>query len=98
MVTMTGDMNDIARKTKIETVSMKTLMSTDVFELDYKGQPQANPYARLSPWQIYLALSLPLTAVTLLVWAVFHFWEMRREKPKVAPRNDVESGRFEGGP
>ncbi|KAL8649189.1 MAG: hypothetical protein Q9210_004553 [Variospora velana] len=115
MITMTEDMNDIARKTKIETVSMKvitlvtlfflpgtfisvghiflsTLMSTDVFEVDYKGRSQKNPYANLSPWQIYLALSLPLTAVTLLVWAIFHFWEMRREKPKMAQHRDVEYG------
>ncbi|KAL8919648.1 MAG: hypothetical protein Q9208_006680 [Pyrenodesmia sp. 3 TL-2023] len=119
MVTMTEDMNEIARKTKIETVSMKvitlvtlfflpgtfisvgriflsTLMSTDVFEVDYKGRSQENPYAQLSPWQIYLALSLPLTAVTLLVWAMFHFWEMRREKPKMAQNRDIEYGSVQG--
>ncbi|KAI4186313.1 MAG: hypothetical protein LQ348_004241 [Seirophora lacunosa] len=55
MVIMTEDMNDIARKTKIETVSMKvitlvtlfflpgnfnsTLMSTDIFQQDYQGRP-----------------------------------------------------------
>ncbi|KAI4256438.1 MAG: hypothetical protein L6R42_006224 [Xanthoria sp. 1 TBL-2021] len=120
MVMMTEDMNDIARKTKIETVSMKvitlvtlfflpgtfisvgriflsTLMSTDVFGLDYTGRAQENPYTRLSPWQIYLALSLPLTAVTLLVWAMFHLWEMRREKPKVGQHKDIEYGYVEGG-
>ena len=47
-------------------------MSTHVFELDYEGRRKGNPYARLSPWQIYLAMSLPLTAITLSVWAVFH--------------------------
>lgn len=72
-------------------------MSTDVFGLDYKGRAQENPYARLSPWQIYLALSLPLTAVTLLVWAMFHLWEMRREKPKVGQHRDIEYGYVEGG-
>ena len=72
-------------------------MSTDVFELDYGGRREGNPYARLSPWQIYLAMSLPLTAVTLFVWAVFHFWEMRREKPKVRQRRDIEYGHVEVG-
>ncbi|KAL8743689.1 MAG: hypothetical protein Q9184_008083, partial [Pyrenodesmia sp. 2 TL-2023] len=73
-----------------------TLMSTDVFEVDYKGRSQENPYVHLSPWQIYLALSLPLTAVTLLVWAMFHFWEMRREKPRVAQYRDIENGSVQG--
>lgn len=98
MFTMTEDMNDIARKTKIETVSMKvitlvtlfflpgtfisTLMSTDIFQSDYTGRAEANPYAHLNPVQVYLALSLPLTVVTLLFWAGFHFWEMRHEKQK----------------
>lgn len=128
---MTEDMNDIARKTKIETVSMKvitlvtmfflpgtfisvshpvpndiltkqshipittrrqiecsltfadvpqTLMSTDIFQTDYKGRWRPNPYIQLNPIQIYLALSLPLTVVTLLFWAAFHFWEKRQEK------------------
>lgn len=71
-------------------------MSTDVFEVDYKGRPQENPYVHLSPWQIYLALSLPLTAVTLLVWAMFHFWEMRREKSKMAQHRDIEYGSLQG--
>ncbi|KAL8840888.1 MAG: hypothetical protein Q9170_001152 [Blastenia crenularia] len=98
MVRMTEDMNDIARKTKIETVSMKaitlvtlcflpgtfisTLMSTDVFQLDHSGRPGADPYQHLSPWQIYLAISLPLTVFTVLIWAAFHFWEKRREQQK----------------
>lgn len=72
-------------------------MSTDVFELDYEGRREGNPYARLSPWQTYLAMSLPLTAVTLFVWAVFHFWEMRREKPKVRQHKDIEYGQVEVG-
>ncbi|KAF6229253.1 hypothetical protein HO133_007369 [Letharia lupina] len=98
MFTMTEDMNDIARKTKVETVSMKvitlvtlfflpgtfisTLMSTEIFQSDYTGRGMPNPYANLNPVQIYLALSLPLTVVTLLFWAGFHFWEMRHEKQK----------------
>ena len=72
-------------------------MSTDVFELDYEGRREGNPYARLSPWQIYLAMSLPLTAITLFVWAVFHFWEMRREKPKAREHRDIEYGHLEVG-
>lgn len=106
MVTMTEDMNDIARKTKIETVSMKvitlvtlfflpgtfisTLMSTDIFQADYTGRGRPNPYAHLNPVQIYFALSLPLTIVTLLFWACFHFWEMRHEKQK--KRNHEAAG------
>ncbi|MCJ1454215.1 hypothetical protein MMC28_004566 [Mycoblastus sanguinarius] len=111
MVTMTEDMNDIARKTKIETVSMKvitlvtlfflpgtfisvgrisllTLMSTDMFGSDYTGRHGPNPYANLNPLQIYLALSLPLTAATLLFWAGFHLWEMRHEKQKKKDHQD----------
>ncbi|KAL8718574.1 MAG: hypothetical protein Q9225_004304 [Loekoesia sp. 1 TL-2023] len=95
MVIMTEDMNDIARKTKIETVSMKvitlTLMSTDIFQQDYKGRRESNPYMRLNPVQIYLALSLPLTVVTLLFWAAFHFWEMRREKQKEQHHKDANA-------
>ena len=154
MLRMTTDMNDIARKTKIETVSMKvitlvtlfflpgtfisvgrhfsvvsqsysictirattpgsisvaftsvpktysaffllaqrantarqTLMSTDIFQSsnNSKGQQfigSSNPYVHLNPWQVYLALSLPLTVVTLLVWLGFHLWEKRRENKK----------------
>ena len=64
-------------------------MSTDVFELDYEGRREGNPYAHLSPWQTYLAMSLPLTAITLFVWAIFHCWEMRREKPKMRQHRDI---------
>lgn len=60
--------------------SSQTLMSTDIFHTDYTGRWEPNAYARLNPIQIYLALSLPLTVVTLLFWAAFHFWEKRREK------------------
>ncbi|KAL8934993.1 MAG: hypothetical protein Q9211_004938 [Gyalolechia sp. 1 TL-2023] len=107
MVVMTEDMNEIARKTKIETVSMKvitlvtlfflpgtfisTLMSTDIFQQDYNGRRQSNPYAHLNPVQIYLALSLPLTVVTLLFWAAIHSWEMRREKQKEQRHKDAQA-------
>lgn len=57
-------------------------MSTDIFQSDYTGRGEPNPFAHLNPVQIYLALSLPLTIVTLLFWAGSHFWEMRNEKRK----------------
>lgn len=57
-------------------------MSTDIFQSDYKGRGRPNPYAHFNPVQIYLVLSLPLTAFTLLFWAGFHFWEKRLEKQK----------------
>ncbi|MCJ1391816.1 hypothetical protein MMC18_004683 [Xylographa bjoerkii] len=105
MFTMTEDMNDIARKTKIETTSMKvitlvtlfflpgtfisvgrtflsTLMSTEIFQADATRSGGPDPYARLNPIQVYLALSLPLTVAVLLFWACFHLWEMRHEKQK----------------
>ncbi|KAL8702870.1 MAG: hypothetical protein Q9201_003961 [Fulgogasparrea decipioides] len=95
---MTEDMNDIARKTKIETVSMKvitvvtlfflpgtfisTLMSTDIFQTDGPGHPKPDPYAHLSPLQMYLAASLPLTFITILIWAALHWLEKHKEKLK----------------
>lgn len=57
-------------------------MSTEIFQSDYTGPQRPNPYAYLNPVQIYFALSLPLTVITLLFWAGFHFWEMRNEKQK----------------
>lgn len=59
-------------------------MSTAIFQSDNTGRNRLNPYAHLNPIQLYLALSLPLTVVTLLFWAGFHFWEMRAEKRKEA--------------
>ncbi|KAG6989005.1 hypothetical protein G7Y79_00066g095230 [Physcia stellaris] len=100
MMSMTEDMNDIARKTKIETVSMKvitvvtlfflpgtfisTLMSTDIFGSNNDlSNPGPNPYAYLSPLQLYLAASLPLTFVTILIWAALHWLEKHKENLKV---------------
>ncbi|MCJ1261432.1 hypothetical protein MMC22_001296 [Lobaria immixta] len=96
MFKMTEDMNDIARKTKIETVSMKvitlvtlfflpgtfisSLMSTDVFQSHDAGPKEPSPHAHLNPLQLYLVLSLPLTVVTLLFWAGFHFHEKQKER------------------
>ena len=57
-------------------------MSTAIFSSDNAGRQGRNPFVNLNPWQIYLAMSLPLTTVTLLFWAAFHLWEMRHEKIK----------------
>ena len=46
------------------------------------GRRASNPFLDLNPVQIYLALSLPLTVVTLMIWAAFHLWEKRREKQR----------------
>ncbi|KAL9125736.1 MAG: hypothetical protein Q9217_005107 [Psora testacea] len=98
MISMTEDMNDIARKTKIETVSMKvitvvtlfflpgtfisTLMSTEIFNSDSTKHAGPDPYTHLSPLQLYLVASLPLTFVTLLIWAALHWLEKHKEKVK----------------
>ena len=63
-------------------------MSTNIFESGNAGRQGPNPYTQLNPVQIYLALSLPLTAVTLMIWASFHLWEMRHEKQKKEGHKD----------
>lgn len=65
-------------------------MSTAIFGSGNSGHQGPNPFALLNPVQIYLALSLPLTAVTLLVWGGLHLLEMRREKQR--KREHKESG------
>lgn len=70
----------------------QTLMSTDIFQQKYMGHSDSNPSTRLSPLQFYLALAIPLTVVTLLVWAIFHFFETRREKQKEQLIIDPEYG------
>lgn len=65
-------------------------MSTDIFGSDNRGRQGPYPYAHLNPVQTYIVLSLPLTIVTLFVWAGFHLWEMRHEKQK--KREHEESG------
>ena len=58
-------------------------MSTDIFESDNNlANPGPNPYARLSPLQLYLAASLPLTFVTILIWAALHWLEKHKETLK----------------
>ena len=69
-------------------------MSTDIFQATTSSSStsesrSSDPYARLSPWQIYLAISLPLTFVTLLTWAAFHLWEKRQERIKKQALEDA---------
>ena len=57
-------------------------MSTDIFQAsDMEGLRKGpNPYAHLTPLQVYLAASLPLTFVTLTIWAILHYIERHREE------------------
>ena len=59
-------------------------MSTDIFESNNDiSNPGPDPYAYLSPLQLYLAASLPLTFVTILIWAALHWLEKHKENLKV---------------
>lgn len=59
-------------------------MSTDIFGSNNDlSNPGPNPYAYLSPLQLYLAASLPLTFVTILIWAALHWLEKHKENLKV---------------
>ncbi|KAG8534331.1 uncharacterized protein KY384_001175 [Bacidia gigantensis] len=86
MERMADEMNHIARKTRTETVSMKTLMSTDVFQDHESGSSAGSPYNNLNPLQFYFTLSVPLTVLTLLVWACLYQFEIRRAQ--------MEEGKF----
>ena len=58
-------------------------MSTDIFESGSDvTHPGPDPYAYLTPLQLYLAASLPLTFVTILIWAALHWLEKHKEKLK----------------
>lgn len=62
-------------------------MSTDIFETDNDvNHSGPDPYAHLSPLQLYLVASLPLTFITILVWAGLHWLEKHREKLKAQAR------------
>lgn len=50
-------------------------MSTDIFQRNDSNPTSPDLYRNLTPLQIYLALTLPLTAVTLSVWIFFHYRE-----------------------
>ncbi len=54
-------------------------MSTSIFQNKDIANPGPNPFAKMSPLQIYLAASVPLTLITLMIWAAFHWWEKRKE-------------------
>lgn len=58
----------------------QTLMSTDIFQDKEAAHPGPNPFSTLSPLQVYLAASLPLTFVTLMIWASFHWVERNKER------------------
>lgn len=57
-------------------------MSTDVFHSASIKYPGPDPFAHLSPLQVYLVASLPLTFVTILIWAALHWLEKHKEKVK----------------
>lgn len=57
-------------------------MSTDIFHSDDIKHKGPNPFARLSPLQLYLVVSLPLTLMTLVIWAVLHWLGKHREELK----------------
>lgn len=57
-------------------------MSTNIFQNKDISHPGPNPYTHFSPLQVYLAASLPLTFITLVIWGLFHWWEKRKERLK----------------
>ena len=57
-------------------------MSTYIIQSNSNEHPGPDPYAHLSPLQLYLFASLPLTFVTILIWATLHWLEKHKEKLK----------------
>ena len=57
-------------------------MSTEIFQSASVKNPGPDPFAHLSPLQLYLVASLPLTFVTILIWAALHWLEKHKEKVK----------------
>lgn len=55
-------------------------MSTDIFQSEDARHHGPDPYDNMTPLQVYLAASLPLTLVTLAVWGIFHWIERNRER------------------
>ena len=47
-------------------------MSTAIFQMNGSEPLSPDPYKYLTPVQLFLAITLPLTAFTLSIWAVFH--------------------------
>lgn len=66
-------------------------MSTDIFHLDSDNRQGPDPFAHLSPLQLFLTASLPLTFATVLIWAALHWLEKHGEKLKAQDRR-LESG------
>ena len=59
-------------------------MSTDIFHNDGDGAgPRGpDPFAHMTPLQVFLAASLPLTFVTLSIWAVLLWMEGHKQRVK----------------
>lgn len=54
-------------------------MSTPVVHFDPSNPSSYRDFIQSGPLSIYLALSLPLFAVTLLAYLGFYLWERRKE-------------------
>ena len=61
-------------------------MSTDIFHWNSDNRQGPDPFARLSPLELYLIASLPLTFATVLIWAALHWLEKHQEKLKAQAR------------
>lgn len=72
-------------------------MSTDIFQDEDARHSGPNPYNHMTPLQVYLAASLPLTAITLAVWGIFHWIERNKERmdkfKAIAERTAHQAGR-----
>ncbi|TVY37913.1 hypothetical protein LOCC1_G008368 [Lachnellula occidentalis] len=93
MEDMTEQMHDIAQKTKEETVSMRiitlvtlfflpgtfisTIMSTDIIHFQAES-PTSGKIFQLGALELYLAITIPLMAVTFAAWYLVYRWLNRR--------------------
>lgn len=77
---------------------LQTLMSTDIFQSEDARKSGPDPYEKMSPLQVYLAASLPLTLITLTVWGIFHWIERNKERienvKSLATRKAQQAGRM----
>ncbi|KAH9834314.1 mitosis inhibitor protein kinase swe1 [Teratosphaeria destructans] len=87
MELMTQEMHIIAQKTKVETVSMRIITIVTMFFLPGTFISVNGPSLGFSfdnigtgPLKLYLAASLPLLCLTLLVWLGVYKLEQRREQ------------------
>ncbi|KAL8993056.1 MAG: hypothetical protein Q9188_007428 [Gyalolechia gomerana] len=97
---MTKDMNEVARKTKTETVSMRiitlvtlfflpgtfisTLMSTDIVHWRDAGDGKSRKEFRFDALKVYIGLSLSFMVATFSIWYAFHRYDVRKEKLRIA--------------